>query len=61
MGTQKILDVPLYIARRAWARNPGAKFAAKREEKANANGFHVTPCNECSDELAGKLFPLGKM
>merc|ERR1712139_536656 len=41
-------DVMNGISRRAWARNPNAKFAAQREMQANA-GYHVTVSNECDD------------
>ncbi|NOR46325.1 MAG: urocanate hydratase [Candidatus Delongbacteria bacterium] len=48
-------DVNNGIARRSWARNKGAMFAAKRAMKSNPN-LQVTFPNIADDELIDKLF-----
>jgi urocanate hydratase len=48
-------DVNNGIARRAWARNEGAVYTAKREVKRSKN-LQITLPNMVEDRLLDKLF-----
>jgi len=53
-------DVNNGIARRSWARNPGAKFAIEREMKRTPN-LRVTVSNLVEDEILENLFTPKKL